>query len=68
MTRQQAINAFCKDCIYDSADGGTWREQVKACTSQDCPLFEHRPVPVVRNPNPGPVPAGIARFRKQKQE
>jgi hypothetical protein len=43
MTRQRAINAKCKDCIYDPVDFGTWRQQVEACTSTDCALWEHRP-------------------------
>jgi hypothetical protein len=38
------INAKCKQCIYDPTNGGgTWREQVQACTVQSCPLFEVRP-------------------------
>lgn len=40
-----AINAKCKECIYDPRSGmGTWREQVTACTSYSCPLFAVRPV------------------------
>ena len=41
---QQAINAKCKDCIYDEHNGGTWREQTEGCTVKSCPLFELRPV------------------------
>ncbi len=45
MTRQQAINAMCKDCIYDpKAGNGTWRQQVEACNIPQCPLFKFRPV------------------------
>lgn len=42
---REAINAKCRDCIYDpTAKGlGRWREQVAACTSSTCPLFEVRP-------------------------
>ena len=29
MTRQQAINLKCKECIYDELDQGTWRTQVE---------------------------------------
>jgi hypothetical protein len=43
MTRQQAINAKCKDCIYDTMAPGNWRQQVTACTVISCPLYEHRP-------------------------
>ena len=42
---RRSINAFCRSCIYDpGGGGGTWREQVEACTSQDCPLYEVRPI------------------------
>ena len=38
-----AINAQCYECIYDKSDVGSWRQQVAACPSADCPLFGHRP-------------------------
>ena len=39
-----AINAMCKHCIFDPhGGGGSWREQVEACTSPGCPLFTVRP-------------------------
>ncbi|WP_340676588.1 hypothetical protein [Paraglaciecola sp.] len=38
-----AINAQCYECIYDKSDIGTWRQQVEACPSVDCPLFCQRP-------------------------
>lgn len=44
MTRQQAINAKCKDCIYDPANGGTWVKQVELCTMPDCALYPYRPL------------------------
>ena len=43
LTRQQAINAMCKGCIYDPADAGTWRQQVEACKVTACPLHPYRP-------------------------
>lgn len=44
MTRQQAINAKCRDCIYDPASGlGNWRQQVGACAIESCPLWPYRP-------------------------
>jgi len=46
---RRAINAKCRDCIHDSAAPGTWREQVAACTSPKCPLFELRPGPRPRD-------------------
>lgn len=45
MTRQQAINLMCKQCIYDPGyGGGTWRQQTESCTSTNCPLYEYRPL------------------------
>lgn len=49
LTRQQAINAFCKECIYCPQDAGTWRMQAQECTAKRCPLYEHRPLPTVRS-------------------
>lgn len=40
-----AIDAKCKSCIYDPGSGnGTWREQVEACPSSNCPLHPFRPI------------------------
>jgi hypothetical protein len=44
MTKQEAINAKCKDCNYDELDKGTWREQVESCKATDCSLWEFRPI------------------------
>lgn len=42
---RKAIDAKCKDCIYDHFSGlGTWRQQVEGCPCTDCPLWELRPV------------------------
>jgi hypothetical protein len=38
-----AVNAQCYDCIYDKSDAGTWRQQVEACPSINCPLYRQRP-------------------------
>ena len=41
-----AINAKCKDCLYDpECGGGTWREQIAKCSSISCPLWSVRPLP-----------------------
>lgn len=40
---RKAADAMCKECIYDKAEAGTWREQVENCNCTNCPLFEHRP-------------------------
>jgi hypothetical protein len=42
-----AINAFCKGCIYDQHQPGTWRQQVEACTSYRCALYQFRPISTV---------------------
>jgi hypothetical protein len=44
MSLRAAINAKCKDCIYDpQCGGGTWREQVAQCSAIRCPLWPYRP-------------------------
>jgi hypothetical protein len=41
-----AIDAKCRDCIYDpKCGGGTWREQVAQCSAISCPLWPVRPEP-----------------------
>lgn len=45
---RQAINAKCRECIYDPVAAGTWRAQVAECTSSTCPLFEVRPRPELK--------------------
>ena len=40
---RRAIDSYCKWCIYDPKAGGTWRQQVTLCPSNDCPLFLVRP-------------------------
>lgn len=46
---RQAINEKCKDCTYDSAEPGTWREQVGNCTIRSCSLWPLRPRSKSRN-------------------
>ena len=38
-----AVNAKCRECIYDPCQPGTWLAQVRACTSPRCPLYMVRP-------------------------
>lgn len=38
-----AVNAMCRDCIYDSAAGGTARQQIIDCRVTACPLWLVRP-------------------------
>lgn len=42
LSAQKAIYAHCKGCIYDPKAGGTWIEQVEACTVIKCELYLHR--------------------------
>lgn len=46
---RKAIDAKCKECIYDPSQNGTWRQQVQACTSSGCPLFRDRPLPIAKD-------------------
>ena len=44
-TLRTAINAMCKQCVYDPESGlGTWRQQTEACRVTECPLWKVRPV------------------------
>jgi hypothetical protein len=47
LSLRAAVDAKCKSCIYDPEEGnGTWREQVQACPSANCPLHPVRPLTV----------------------
>jgi hypothetical protein len=48
---RQAVDAKCRDCIWDPAESGTWRQQVEACRSEDCALWSLRPRATSRNPS-----------------
>lgn len=44
MSLRAAIDAKCRECIYDPLGGqGNWRQQVDKCTSYSCPLYRVRP-------------------------
>ena len=43
MTRQQAIDAKCRECIFDDLADGTWRMQVEQCELTACALYPYRP-------------------------
>lgn len=46
MSLRKSINNKCRECIYcPNSGGGSWRQQVAACTSKNCPLFNVRPMP-----------------------
>lgn len=44
-SRRCAIDAMCFQCIYSGRDGGggSWRQQVTNCTSDQCALWRVRP-------------------------
>ena len=46
LTPMKAIRAFCSSCIYDAGSHGNGSElqQIENCTSNDCPLYEYRPL------------------------
>ena len=55
ISRKAAVDAKCKDCIYDDQDVGTWRQQVGACVAVECPLHPIRPMPRVGVDGENPV-------------
>ena len=36
------VDANCVYCVYEEGQGGSWREQVQACTVTACPLYSVR--------------------------
>lgn len=55
MSLRAAINAKCRECIYDPHSGaGNWRQQVTACTSYKCPLYPVRPTSAGKGAESGP--------------
>jgi hypothetical protein len=45
-SRRAAVDAHCKSCVYEQGGVGTWRAQVKSCTTTSCKLFSVRPLPI----------------------
>ena len=58
MGLRSAINNKCKDCVYDPAQPGTWRQQVQWCTVKTCPLYPVRPMSSVSKEAPRIAPNG----------
>lgn len=56
MSLRKAIDQKCKDCTYDSAAPGTWRQQVFFCSTKTCPLWTHRARPI------SPIPESTLRW------
>lgn len=66
LTRQQAINEFCRQCIYDPSSGlGNWKQQIGACTFAECPLFPYRPQ---SKPKKGYVPVALRTARDETKD
>lgn len=40
---RSAINAQCRQCVYDPHEPGTWIDQVARCCGYSCPLYLVRP-------------------------
>lgn len=61
---REAVNAKCKDCIYDEHSGlGNWRQQVEACPMKDCPLYDLRPISKPHKQSTGAIPDGLAKWQ-----
>jgi len=43
---KHAIREYCKSCTYDSTQPGTYLQQIEACTTVSCKLYEVRPMTV----------------------
>lgn len=68
MSIRKAINEKCKDCIYDSLAGGTWREQVGNCLDTTCALHPYRPLSENQKaPTNREQPEHLRRYREQRK-
>ncbi len=65
---RKAINDKCKDCGYDALNGGTWRQQIEACTCKKCPLWEVRPVSAPADRPKGEIPEGLKNYIARLQQ
>lgn len=43
LSLRKLVDQHCKDCVYDPSNGGTWRQQVDACSVMKCALYPVRP-------------------------
>ena len=57
---RSSVDAKCRDCIYDPAAKGNWRQQVTLCSSYSCPLWEIRPV------SRAPIPQNVHDYYEVK--
>ena len=58
-SRKKAIHDFCKWCLNDPHEPGTWRRQVTRCTSPSCPLYAFRPLAVENSAFTGSKPTHV---------
>jgi hypothetical protein len=56
MSLRRKIDQNCKNCIYDSACPGSWRQQVSLCTVKSCPFWDIRAKPT------SPIPESTLRW------
>ena len=56
MSLRKRIDKKCKDCIYDSACPGSWRQQVALCSIESCPFWDIRAKPT------SPIPVSTLRW------
>ncbi len=64
-TLRNAVNAKCKECVFDPHALGNWREQVADCRGVNCPLYSLRPVPRSCMKDGEIDPAGVHRVRRK---
>lgn len=58
--RKSAIDGKCKDCIYDHACPGTWRQQVTLYEDKSCHLWLFRPQATTA------IPESVLRYYRAK--
>jgi len=56
MSLRKKIDQNCKDCTYDSACPGSWRQQVALCSIESCPFWDIRAKPT------SPIPESTLRW------
>ena len=70
MKWRKAVNEMCFQCIYDPYSGnGTKWQQVTACQSTKCPLYEVRPISKPKKePTGNPIPENFRRENVRHRE
>ena len=56
MSFRKRIDKNCRDCTYDLASPGTWRQQVALCNVISCSFWEIRAKPT------SPIPKSTLRW------